>query len=315
MEVSLFISNSDIMKRGVLYIILTIVFYFALEGAGRLALNYVVNNIPDNTSHLSKVNKSLSVDNVDFIVVGMSTAEHNYNIKIFEDSLDMQGYDCGSDGRNIYYDYMVVKNAIKHNENLKLVIADLGRNGLTNVTKDRISIVYPFYWKNPVVREVTKELKGKKMDFMMLSSMYQMNSGVQNVWRLYHPLTSGEYKGFTAYPYTDKTIDLTNVNPNTDELIVDESVLLYLNSIINECKSNNVSVVIVSSPTLISDRTTTNYIREFAFNHEVEYFDCSQCEEIIADTKLFKDHIHLNKKGAEVFSKLLSNRIKKSNND
>lgn len=299
------------MKRSALYLIMTVLFFIAFELVGRLALNYIINNIPDNTSHLSKVNKSLSVDNVDFIVVGMSTAEHNYNIAIFEDSLQLQGYDCGSDGRNIYYDYIAVKNAIKNNKNLKLVISDIGRGGLTNATKDRISIVYPFYWKNSIVRDVTKKLKGDRMDLLMSSSAYQMNSSIQNVWRLFHPLHSDEYKGFIAYSFTDKTIDITNLKTSTDKLKVDESVLYYLEEMINECKNNDVRLVFVTSPTLTSNKETSEYISGFASSHQVEYFDYSNCEQLITNTKLFKDYVHLNEKGADFFSKLLVSEIKR----
>ncbi len=259
MEDNLYISNFEDMKKFLLYIFTIILFFLLIDGGGRIMLNSVLNHIPDNSSHLSKVNKSISIDDVNFIVVGMSTAEHNYNIAILEDSLQMSGYNCGSDGRNLFYDYMVVKNAIIHNNELKLVIVDVNYYSLTSVTKDRINSVYPFYWKNPIVRGVIRDLQGSKMDILMLSSLYQMNSGLQNVWRLYHPLISKEYKGFTPYPYMDSAVNLTNKDSQTEELFVDELASQYLEKIIDECQANNIPVVLVTSPNLDNKKDVQLY--------------------------------------------------------
>lgn len=305
MVVNSYIFNSNEMKR-YLYFIATIIFFFIIDGSGRLVLNAIVNNIPDNSSHLSKVNKSLTIDDVDFIVVGMSSAEHNYNVAIIEDSLKMRGYDCGSDGRNVFYDYMVVKNAIVNNKNLKLVLVDVNYYTLTNVTKDRINIVYPFYWKNQVVRDVTKELKGEKMDVLMLSSMYQMNSGIQNVYRLFHPVPMKEYRGYSPYPYTGKEVKQISVELPTKDFIVDDMAINYLTKIINECKENNIAVVLVTSPNLVNDEETTVYLNNYSLSKQVKYLDYSKIEQIINNRKLFRDYAHLNEKGADVFSEMLS---------
>ena len=298
------------MKRFLVYIFLTLLLVISIDLVGRVSLYYLIKNIPNNTSHLSKVYKSLSIDSVGFIVVGMSTAEHNYNIKIFEDSLLMLGYDCGSDGRNIYYDYMVVSNAIKNAMELKLVIVDISRATLTNETKDRINIVYPFYWANPTVREVTKDLKGKKMDVFMLSSLYQMNSGLQNIWRLFHPLSFKEYHGFSPYPYTENAINIRNSKIINNSLDVDEKVVEYLNKIVKDCKNNNISVLLVTSPCLTRDRETSIWLSEYALKHNVEYYDYSSCEEIISNSSFFRDEYHLNEKGAEIYSKIVAMRVK-----
>ncbi len=298
------------MKRFWFYLLLTSLLVISVDLLGRIFLNIVINNIPDNTSHLSKVYKSLSIDSVGFIVVGMSTAEHNYNIEIIENSLQMSGYNCGSDGRNIYYDHMVVRNAVEKCKTLQMVIVDISRATLTNETKDRINIVYPFYWVNPIVREETKVLKGKKMDILMMSSLYQLNSGLQNVWRLFHPLAFKEYHGFSPYPYTDKIINTDSLNSVIKEPDVDEEVVDCLKKILVECKSNNITVILVKSPSLIRDRGTSIWLSEFATKHKVDYMDLSSCNQIVSNTKLFKDEHHLNEWGAQIFSKIIAERIK-----
>ena len=265
--------------------------------------------MPDNTSHLSKVYKSLSIDSVDFIVVGMSTAEHNYDIKVLEDSLKMTGFDCGSDGRNIYYDYMAVRNAAEKCNKLKLVVVDIQRSTLKDECKDRINIVYPFFWSNSVVRDVVKDLGGKKMDLIMLSSLYQMNSGMQNVWRLFHPLDFKEYHGYIPYPYSGKSIEIENSTVLTEELKVDKKVEDYLGRIVNVCKSKNVEVVLVTSPFLIKDEETSFWISKFAQSHKLSYLDFSSCNQIVSNSKLFKDKTHLNEQGAKLFSQMVAEQI------
>ena len=222
-----------------------------------------------------------------------------------EKSLGVTVYNYGSDGRCTLYQYLCLINAIE-NGSLKVAILDLSSAQLSREwVDDRISDLYPYYWKNDTVKQMVDEVEKKNMSWLMLSAMVQFNSQYLN---LVAPMKSN--KGYIPLPYTGLPLDKAKLKMSEEKMKDDyysDIASRYFSKIVSLCRDKNVHLIVCLSPSLSFSKSGEDYMQELCSNEGV---DCWNYTRFIQDPILFSDYNHLNDKGARMFTKDLICRLK-----
>lgn len=147
----------------------------------------------------------------------------------------------------------------------------------------------------------------------MISKTYRFNSKlVQTIKCNYIPWPEDrEYEALTGVMQVIESKESVYVHtPSSDEPIIEERKLLYLQKFIDDCKFNNIQLVMCYSPyygQAISNSICK--IEEVAEKNNVPFINYG-VEKLFQKTEYFQDAGHLNDVGAHIYSKEIARLLK-----
>lgn len=252
----------------------------------------------------------------DLLIIGSSKATHHYVSQKIEDSLRMSTYNAGGEGAHFLHQCALLKSIFKR-YHPKVIIWDY-YSGLKNdpVTYFQLSAILPHYETHHEIRPIVK-LRSPFEKYKMLSKIYPYNStiiySINRAINFYkNPHKGKSIKGFIPLR---KTWEHQIVKYRRKELNpLDSNCIAEYKSIIKYCKSNNIQLYVVNSPLYRYFISKPNYdivAREIADQENVTFLDYSTDTTFINNNHYFSDPIHLNVKGASVFTNKLITEIKK----
>ena len=108
----------------------------------------------------------------------------------------------------------------------------------------------------------------------------------------------------------DGVIDTTGVVAEEYPFPLDQERVALLERFINDCKKNNIKLIITFSPMYVcSKEDVLQFPRELAAKHHLTFIDHYRDSDFVGHPELFYDFGHLNRKGAELFSRKLSKEL------
>jgi hypothetical protein len=298
-------------RKQLKYIILLVVFVIALDfGFGHI---YEFLYLTEKSQKQDRLIHSAIGTHEEVLVFGSSRACHHYNPEIIEEKLNLTCFNVGYGGQNIYYHLALLKEAIKRKKPqiaiLDLIKIDFEDTGKIH-DKEKLSVLLPFVNKSNIYRE-TVLLRGKNEKIKLFSSIYPFNSKLLHILR--NNLTSqrSDTKGFFGLSRVwGKPIETKmnkNFTPSNDKLEA-------LGEFITLCQTNEIMIKIFISPhyAKFSSKNGYDYIAEYIQkNHGLEINNLSASKKYLNAPHLFSDPYHLNKQGADMYSKEISEIIKK----
>lgn len=295
-------------NKFIIYLFVVVTGVIVIDVIFRLVFTPLFDNPPLNTKASSTYKFVAHKTPADLVILGASRAQHHYISEQMEDSLGVSVYNYGSDGRCTLYQYLCLLNAIENGE-VKIAILDLSSAQLSKEwVDDRISDLYPYYWKNDTVRQMVDEVEKKDMSCLMLSAMVQFNSQYLN---LIAPMNSN--KGYIPLPYTGIPLDTSNMKMSEDIKQNDyysDIASRYFSKIVSLCRDKNVQLLVCLSPSLSFSKSGEDYMQKLCINEGVV---CWNLTRFIQDPVLFSDNSHLNDKGAELFTNEIIRLLIQSN--
>lgn len=254
----------------------------------------------------------------ELMILGSSRAAHHYVPQIFEDSLGMSCYNAGSDGMCIYYHYGILASRIQRGCPPKMVVLEVigtdvevsqGATFSLDAALDRYA---PHYGEFAEIDSLFA-FNGWKEKVKLLSRTYKYNSKfVQTIKCNYIPWP--EDKGYEALHGVMKVVEgkqtadvlaPTSADPN-----IEERKLLYLQIFIDDCKANNIELVMCYSPyygqivpksiQMIEELAKKNGIQFLNYGDNVRF----------QKSEYFQDASHLNDTGAKEYSKEIARVLK-----
>ena len=300
------------MRKFLLYLLYVTIGVSIVDVCCRFYFKHIYTEENFAQTELIREFKYMNARPAECIILGASTAHHNYDCKVFEDSLECTVFNYGMDGTGAYYHYLCLKKSLE-NGPVKYVVYDLGNSLLQDSwNKDRISKEAPLYWIDNDVQEVTDEIAGKEHSILMYSSLYQNNSPLHSITNsLLHNTHSN---GYEPLPYTGKPY---KIKGNEEKVITpyhpDSIPIKYFEKIEDLCKKNNILLVVSLSPVLVKYMTESfnSFITNYCKEKNIYIINYRHDPRIVNDLHYFKDGTHLNELGAEKFTKLLVSDIKK----
>ena len=289
-----------------------------------VAVDWAVGSWSEKMYHQSKYGifrrqiYCLTESQDDLMILGSSRAAHHYVPQIFEDSLGMSCYNAGSDGMCIYYHYGILASRIQRGCPPKMVILEVigtdvevsqGATFSLDAALDRYA---PHYGEFAEIDSLFA-FNGWKEKMKMMSKTYKYNSKlVQTIKCNYIPWP--EDRGYEALfgvmqvAQGEKVADV--LSPTSDNPNIEERKLVYLQKFIDDCKNNDIKLVMCYSPYYgQAIPKSIQMIEEMARKNDVSFLNYGN-DVRFQKPEYFQDASHLNDKGAKEFSIEIMNVLK-----
>lgn len=285
-----------------IYFVVVILGVVIIDVMFRLIFTPFFDNPPINTKAGATYKFVSCKEPADIIILGASRANHHYKSTQIEDSLGVKVFNYGWDGRCTLYQYLCLLKGIE-NGGLKTVILDLSEAQLSKEWVDeRISDLYPYYWKNDTVKMIVDEVEKNRIAPFMLSALIQYNSQYLN---LVAPIAST--KGYTPLPYTGKPVKFSTNNTKNEFDYYSDIAIKYLYRMSEVCKNRNIKFIVCLSPSLSITKYNEDYLSSLCSSNGIV---CINMSHNIVEPLLFSDDSHLNDKGATRFTSNLIKELK-----
>ncbi len=260
--------------------------------------------------------------NCDIAIMGSSRAWVHIDPKIIEDKINLSAYNFGIDGHSFFLQYFRNLEYLKYNEKPKKIILSVDVFTL-NKRKDlyNYSQFLPYMLWNKDAYKYTKVYNGFNIiEYFVPLTRYigetkSIKYSLEEMFG-YNKKEKLRSNGFTAM---DKkwNQDFSNAKNRINRLKIDidqESVDLF-KSFINECKKNEVELILVYAPeyiegqNFVSNRSEIIKIFENMSNtNNLSFFNFSN-DSICYKKELFYNVSHLNSNGAKLFSQELALKL------
>lgn len=262
----------------------------------------------------TKQSYALTKCNDDIIILGSSRAESGIIPSIITDSTNMSCYNLAIGGQNIYYYYAILNTILTHH-NPKILLIDITTidyNNMPRWNKEKISALNPLYGHVDSVKRLINSVEFFNK-YRLLSNVYQFNSTLFTmiVSNLIEKNHEGDF--INGYIPISKEYNKAIKRPDSENFEIDEDKLGFIKRIKNICHEKNIKLVLLMSPQFLQLCNSDQNISEFQNTMSKRGFDTwkySQDTSLINYNNLFGDPAHLNKFGAEKYSKILAHRLK-----
>jgi hypothetical protein len=255
----------------------------------------------------------------EIMILGSSRAAHHYIPQILEDSIGLSCYNAGSDGMCIYYHYGILASRIQRGCPPKMVILEVISTDAEVSQSATFSLDAALDRYAPHYGEVAQIdslyiLNGWKERVKLMSKTYKYNSKlVQMIKCNYIP--SPENKGYEALNgvmHIAEEQKVSDIMPSTSYSYpnIEDRKLLYLQKLIDDCKTNNIELVMCYSPyygqttpasiCMIEQLATENNVTFLNYGSDVHF----------QKPEYFQDASHLNDNGARMYSMEISRVLK-----
>ncbi len=250
----------------------------------------------------------------DVLVFGSSRAYHHYNPLIIEEELGLSCFNVGSGGQNIYFHLALLKEAIKRNKPkiaiLDLIYVDFEDAGPKH-DKEKLGVLLPFVNKSEIYKNAVF-LRGSTEKIKLLSSIYPYNS--KQLYMIRNNLSSqrSDTKGFYGLP---REWNEPIKNDEIESFEIDVYKLKAIYEFIEICKKNDINIFIFISPHYAKNinKENYNYISENIHKkYGILVNNFTDSTKYLNIPHYFSDPFHLNKKGADFYSKEVYEYISKN---
>lgn len=250
------------------------------------------------------------------IIYGSSRANHHYHPEVFEEKLPYEYYNAGRDGSYNLYHYAVLKSVLSRHKP-DLILLEFGEEEFKKspVGYDRLSALLPYYKSHPEIREILNHKSKYEKLKLSVSQIYPFNSSIFTIAignAEINKTRRGDIKGYV--PLDKQWNEPIKTIQQGKPYEIDTVSIWAYDSFLKDCKAANVPVYVVSSPYFqrsVSSDTSMTLGKSIAKKYGVPFFDYSRDETLISRPELFSDFLHLNDKGARVFSAMVIDRILK----
>ncbi|WP_425077079.1 hypothetical protein [Psychroserpens sp. S379A] len=259
----------------------------------------------------------------DVLIYGSSRAWVHFDPKIIEDSLNLSVYNLGIDGNTFNMQHLRHKLALKHNKQPKLIIHSIDVTTLQKGNFFNSKQILPYMlWNNDFFEATSEYPNYSYFDYKLPLIRYQSKTdAITMALNMSLGTQSNEPERIKGYEGQDRTwnSDFKKAKKKMKkyEIEFDSDLEQKFNAYLKECKDKNIEVLFVYSPVYIEGQEfiknkegILDYYKSLAEAYDFLFFDFSE-DELCYDKKYFYNARHLNKQGAEIFSRKVANLIKK----
>lgn len=263
----------------------------------------------------------------DIAIYGSSRAMVHFNPKIMSDSLQSRGYNFGMDGHNFWLQYLRHLKLLKYNPKPKMIILAVDIYSLIKRKElYEMDQFLPIMLWDSEVWEYTKGYEGyDKYDYLFPLVRYiGKKEAMAQVWKnIRQP--SHEKHRFNGF-YGDEgewnsDFDNAKASIGAYSIEVDSGSVELFEAFIKECRNNEIELVFVYTPEYIEGQYfVTNradimsYYTHVSSENNVDFYDFSN-DSICFSKLYFYNANHLNKRGADIFTRKLTTILKERKNN
>ena len=300
----------------------TIIFILAIIGimvltdasVGLIMDNYVKNNkLPGDYASIDYLLKDADED---VIILGSSVALNSINPTIITDSTGLSCYNGGANAQEMPFMETMISCILERHKPQMFILGFRPDETCGSGLGDRFNILTPYYRLGYEKIDEKLESRGDTEGVLLNSSLYRYNT----IWfrlMLYHFVTVGEQGrlGFVAKgipPYPPQLDNCVTDNVSTTQRLEE------FERVIKMCSDAGVELLVVFPPQYRKlydggNVSAINDIKRMCDVNGIVVLDDTMNERYLTAPQLFYDNTHLNKIGADEYSKVLATYLKKNN--
>lgn len=288
------------------------------------AISYFLSKSNDSSGEFEVWNDIYSGKaNCDIAIYGSSRAWVHINPEIITDSLNQTVYNFGINGHNFWLQYLRHLELKKHGKMPKTIL--LSVDGFTLQKREDLFLpdqFLPYMLWNKNMIEFTKSYIGYNItDYYIPLIRYAgkfkaLSTSIENALTD-EPETPFRIYGFKGMDrHWNNDFEKAKSKEHSYTIKVDKNSLELLESFILECKANRTELILVYTPEYIEGQhfvsNRQNIIKTYqnlSQKYQLTFLDYSN-DSICFDKELFYNASHMNKKGANLFSRKLAKDLK-----
>ena len=261
--------------------------------------------------------------NCDIAIYGSSRAWVHIDPKILSDILQLNVYNFGIDGHNFWLQYLRHIEFLKYNPKPKTIILSVDVFSLqkrSDLYQQEQFLPY-MLWNTDIQQYTSSYIGYKKIDYYMPLIRYAgKSSSLKDAFSNFvnnGPAKQYRYRGYKGME-KEWTNDLENAKsqkPNYEVQLNNESIKLF-HEFVLKCIAQNIELILVYTPEHIDGqkyvsnrKKIISIYKQISKENKLLFLDFSG-DEICYKKEFFYNSMHLNKKGAEIFSKKLAEQVK-----
>lgn len=298
------------MKRFIIRLLVFLSLMFILDRGFGVAMKYLQDHAKGG--YVGHHNYILHQSNEDILIFGSSRAIHHYNPQIIEDSLGMSCYNCGQDGNGIvlFYGWWQL---MKGNHQPKVIIYDVNPSFDLLVGEDNSKYLgwLRSEYNHDGIRQLFDEVDPTER-YKMQSMMYRYNSKfLQNIIDYFHPIFQISPNGYLPlYGEMEQMKKKKQTKTTNRTYSYDPQKLAYLEQFVLDAKEHDIQLVFAVSPMWYGmDESMLVPIKKLCEKECIPFLDYSNDSTFVMKDKWFKDGLHLNSRGTDKYSSIISKDI------
>lgn len=259
----------------------------------------------------------------DIAIYGSSRAWVHIDPEIISDTLNCIAYNFGIDGHNFWLQYLRHLELLKHNKKPKVIILSVDIFSLQKqVNLYQLDQFLPnMLWNNNIEKYTSSYIGYNMVDYYIPLIRY---GGKSQVFKIITKLLingrpkeryrSNGFVGMNKKWNTD--FEIAIVNQKSYKIKLDQQIIELFENFIQECKNMDIDLILVYTPEYIEGQKFVlnrmevfNVFKFFSMQYDLTFYDYSN-DEICLDKNLFYNASHLNKKGANIFTKKFAGDLK-----
>lgn len=299
------------MKKFITKIILLLVILFFVDRlTGHLFKHMQYHSKGGDTGRMIYIADSM---NEDILIFGSSRAIHHYVPKVIEDSLQLSCYNCGRDGNGIIFSYGMYR-LFRDRHSPKIIIYDIidSFDLIDEGNNEKYLDWLRYFYDKPGIDSIFVDID-KSEKYKMIPQMRRYNRKFIQIASDYIRPQQSDIKGYRPL---EGIMNYEPIESNTlskKSIRIDENKLKYFKMLIKDCKERNTKLIFTVSPKYKGNEDNTyKIIQQLAKVENIPFFYHYNDTEISPNKKYFEDSFHMNKYGAEIYTKKIIHEIKNS---
>lgn len=273
---------------------------------------------------------------LDMVFVGSSVVRQGFNPYIVEEETGLKAYNMGTSSQSLNRSYIAIKTAIEEHP-IQRVILGMEYSAMSKEQSKDLEAL--FLQAKNYGEPIDKQLQ-TSLEFMLneenIDTVYSLNYLFPWIYNHVLPMSPDSIinnvkkkinncdkesgyvgKGFVGL---DGELDYNTVGGNFTRLLYPEEFTEesyeWLDKICSLCKANEVELIVINTPRPVYDVISygkeyfdrMNELEQFLGEREVEYYDFNLAKPELFESKesYFIDSEHMNRTGADTFSKSFS---------
>jgi len=289
--------------------------------------DYVVSRGLRETRHLEFAEWNDIFDgaiHADVVVSGSSRAYVQVDPRILDSQLKCTSYNLGMDGSEFLLQSARIEAYLKFNQKPKIILQIVEARSL-----DKLEDIFqyeqflPYFYDKPLHNVIRQYQNYSPVDYTIPFIRYRhdrrlITLGVLEYLHLYHVSANGKDRGYAGVERRwDSSFQKFRQNyPNGYRCKIDTTLSRTFQRYLQECKAKNIKIIMVYAPEykevhryIINRDSVMNMYRNFSTTYGVPFLDYSDSA-ISSNRNYFYNSQHLNKTGAEKFSRMLARDVK-----
>lgn len=296
------------MKKYLLKIVLFFGIVAVVDFAFGLTCNWLQHHAKGGMT--KRIQQTAFVQEADVVVMGSSRAHHHYVSSILADSLGMTAYNAGVDGNGIVlasglYELMAERYAPQ------VILYDVEPAFDINVYAEDgnntryIGWLRPFVSNSGVCDIVTRVDPTER--YKTMSALFRYNSKAPDLVKDKLAVSDYTADGFSPM-YGEMKTEPVKSN-GVGQALIDTLKINVLEEFVAKLSKSNTCLILIASPKYGATTSEVyNPVRAICDKYGVEFWDF-YCSPEFQKLDYFKEPMHLNEKGAKVYSSYIAQKI------